>query len=225
MGSIVSQGIVLSRTDFGEADRIITVLTPDQGRIRLIAKGVRKIKSKLAGGIELFSISDITFIKGRGEIDTLVSSRLRTHFSKIVSDIDRTMFGYKVLKKINKTVEDNAGREYFDLLAVMLDGLNHTDIGLEIIEIWFNCQLLKLAGHSPNLSTDTAGVKLSPDNTYNFDLEKMAFVASPNGRYTPNHIKLLRLSFSLESPIQLANIKDVKDVLDSGSGLVKALDR
>ncbi|MDO8591465.1 MAG: DNA repair protein RecO, partial [bacterium] len=71
MNRYVTQGIVLSRTDFGEADRILTFLTNDHGKVRAIAKGVRKSKSKLAGGIELFSISDLTLIIGRGEINTL----------------------------------------------------------------------------------------------------------------------------------------------------------
>jgi len=56
----VTTGLVLSRTDFGEADRIITVLTPDHGKLRLMAKGVRRMKSKLAGGIDLFTVSDLT---------------------------------------------------------------------------------------------------------------------------------------------------------------------
>lgn len=59
---IVTSGIVLNRINFGEADRILTVITPDQGKLSLIAKGVRKEKSKLAGGIELFSVSNISFI-------------------------------------------------------------------------------------------------------------------------------------------------------------------
>ncbi|MEJ0073760.1 MAG: DNA repair protein RecO [Candidatus Saccharibacteria bacterium] len=85
----VTTGIVLTRVDYGEADRIITLITPDQGKLRLMAKGVRRIKSKLAGGIELFSVSNITFIRGRGDIGTLVSSRVLTHYGRIVSDLDR----------------------------------------------------------------------------------------------------------------------------------------
>jgi DNA repair protein RecO (recombination protein O) len=73
MQQLQTRGIILSRTDFGEADRILTVLTPQQGKLRLMAKGVRKIKSKLAGGIELFSVSDITYIRGKGELGTLIS--------------------------------------------------------------------------------------------------------------------------------------------------------
>ena len=137
MNQIVSVGIILARTNFGEADRIITILTPDHGKVRLMAKGVRRIKSKLAGGVELFSISDITFITGRGEIGTLISSRLKTHFNEIAKDIDRTMYGYEMLKVINKVTEDMAGEEYFNLLSVALEALNQSSLSLESLSLWF----------------------------------------------------------------------------------------
>ena len=56
MNQLVTDGIVLSRVNYGEADRIIKLLTPEAGKLSLMARGVRKPKSKLAGGIELFSI-------------------------------------------------------------------------------------------------------------------------------------------------------------------------
>lgn len=106
MNQIVTTAIVLGRTDYGEADRILTLLTPDQGKLRLLAKGVRRVKSKLAGGIELFSVSTITFVRGRGDIGALVSTRLNKHYGHIVQDLDRTMLGYELLKQLNKTTED-----------------------------------------------------------------------------------------------------------------------
>ena len=108
MQQIVTRGIVLTRTNYGEADRIVTILTPDHGKQRLMAKGVRKLKSKLAAGLELFSVSDISYIPGRGEVHTLVSSRLRVHYGKIVENLDRTMLGYELLKRINRATEDAA---------------------------------------------------------------------------------------------------------------------
>ena len=53
-----TQAVVLRRTNYGEADRILQLLTPD-GRRSVMARGVRKEKSKLAGGIELFAVSDV----------------------------------------------------------------------------------------------------------------------------------------------------------------------
>ncbi|HSX44579.1 MAG TPA: DNA repair protein RecO [Candidatus Saccharimonadales bacterium] len=209
MKSLVDQGIVLSRTNFQEADRILTVITANHGKIRLMAKGVRKVKSKLAGGIELFSINDLTFIEGRGEIDTLISSRLKQNFGHIISDINRTMFGYELLKRLNRATEDNADIEYFELLAKALNGLNDLLLEQERIELWFNCQLLKLAGHSPNLKNDTNNQPLKSNQTYQFDIEDMTFTTNPDGRYNANQIKLLRLAILSEKPERLGQIKKI----------------
>ncbi|NBW29251.1 DNA repair protein RecO [bacterium] len=89
MNKVISESIVLSRINYGDNDRIVTVITRDQGKIRLIAKGSRKLKSKLAAGIELFSVSEISFIKGKGDIDTLVSSRGIEYFINIQKDLDK----------------------------------------------------------------------------------------------------------------------------------------
>jgi len=62
MKKIVTSAIVLSRINFGEADKIVTFITPSSGKLSCIARGARKIKSKLAGGIELFSVNTISYI-------------------------------------------------------------------------------------------------------------------------------------------------------------------
>jgi DNA repair protein RecO (recombination protein O) len=202
-------GIVLSRTDYGEADRIVTLLTPHNGKLRLMARGVRKIKSKLAGGIELFSVSDITYIEGRKEIGTLISARLKTHYGRITTDIDRVQQGYELIKLLNKSTEDEPEAEYFDLLKTVLESLDDPDVGLEIIRAWFDAQLLKQAGHSPNLSTDTAGNKLAADQTYTFDLDSMSFALAPKGRFKAEHIKTLRLLFSGYTPRDVAQVQGI----------------
>jgi DNA repair protein RecO (recombination protein O) len=220
---IVTKGIILSRTDFGEADRILMVLTPDHGKIRLMAKGVRKIKSKLAGGIELFSVSDVSFISGRGEIGTLTSSRLKKHFDQIVKNIDRTMFGYELLKIINRATEDNAGEEYFILLQSALAGLDDEKLSQELLQLWLYMQLLKLGGHSPNLKTDKAGNKLATEQKYTFNIDDMNFVAHLQGPYSSGHIKMLRLAIGLESPLALQKVQDSDRVLPEGLQLAKTM--
>jgi DNA repair protein RecO (recombination protein O) len=198
--------IVLARTNYGEADRIVTVLSPDYGRLRLMAKGVRKVKSKLAGGIELFSVSHITFIKGRGDISTLVSARLERHYGKIVNDIVRVQLGYDLIKLLNKTIEDEAEKEYFELLEHTLQALDDLATNDELIRIWFLAQLLRLGGHMPNLQTDSFGEKLNPHELYEFDYDAMAFVQHDQGQFTPDHIKFTRLIFSGNPPSVLRKV-------------------
>lgn len=193
MNVVKTNGIILARTNFQEADRILTVLTPDQGKLRLIAKGVRKERSKMAGGVELFSVNELSFIRGRGEIGTLVSSRLVTHFGTIVKDINRTMYGYEFLKLINKITEDNTEAEYFHLAEKVLSALDDSKLDLKLVMLWANMRLMNATGHATNLVTDTKGNSLVASKNYEFDMGEMGFLLSQNGAYKSGHIKLLRL--------------------------------
>ena len=223
MRQLQTTGIILGRTDYGEADRIITVLTPDQGKLRLMAKGVRRVKSKLAGGIELFSVSDLTFIRGRGDIGTLVSSRLRGHYASIVKDIDRVQLGYQLIKQLNKATEDEPEPAYFRLLEQGFAALDDPSIDRELIRGWFELQLLRLAGHSPNLASDSTGASLDPDGHYDFDFETMAFAGSPRGNFTAAHIKTLRLLLSDNPPAALQKVKGIDVAINDLSPLIRAV--
>ena len=210
---IVTRGIVLSRRDYQEADRILHVLTPDNGRISLIAKGVRRPKSKMAGGIELFTINELTYLPSKSDLKTLVSSRMSVNYGNIVKDIQRTMTGYDLIKQLNRYVEDEAGQEYFDLLAAVLGGLNDAEVSLPYVETWFALHLLQIAGHTLNLSTDTEGSALSADEAYLFDFDSGGFRVQAGGPYNVNHLKLLRLIHSLQSPVLLKQVQDADEYI------------
>ena len=105
MLSIMSNDIrvkafVLRRTNFGEADRIINFLT-EQGLISAIAKGVRKEKSKLAGAVELFCLSEITLHSGlNNKLCVLTSAKMLEAYSNIVYDLEKLELASLVMKKI-----------------------------------------------------------------------------------------------------------------------------
>lgn len=216
----VTHGILLARTNYGEADRIITVITPDFGKLKLMARGVRKVKSKLAGGIELFSVSSITFIKGKKDIGTLVSTRLQTHYNHIVEDIDRTMLGYEVLKTTNKMTQDNCESDYYMLLLRTLGSLNNNQLNQTLIYCWFLAQLIKLSGNMPNLKTTTSGETLQPNSNYQFDYQEMGFFESSGSAFSSNHIKMLRLLMS-EDVEKLQMIQSTQVVLVDLTQLLK----
>lgn len=223
MKPLLTQGIVLSRTDYGEADRILTLLTPSRGKLRLMARGVRKPKSKLAGGIELFSTTEITYMRGRGEIGTLISARLSTYYSHIVHDIDRVQLGYELIKVLNKATEDQPEPEYFDLLQQAFAALDDAAIDLGLIRSWFEAQLLRQAGHSPNLSTDVGGQKLEPDASYNFDFDTMAFAPHPSGNFRAEHIKTLRLLFHGHPATKLQQVQGLTATLPGLTPLIRTM--
>jgi DNA repair protein RecO (recombination protein O) len=221
MNQIVTKGIVLSRTDYGEADRILTLLTPDQGKLRLMAKGVRRIKSKLAGGIELFSVTNITFVRGRGDIGTLVSTRLLHYYSHIVEDIDRTMLGYECIKQLNKATEDQPEPVYFELLEEAFAALDDPQLSLELVQVWFGAQLVRLSGHTPDLQTDSAGNKLDATGSYNFAFEDTSLTPHPEGALKVDEIKFLRLLFGAHTPRQLAQVSGSSELATRTRQLVQ----
>ena len=220
-----TKGIILARTDFGEADRILIFLTPDHGKVRAIAKSVRKSQSRLAGGIELFSVSDLTLVVGRGEINTLISSRLVRHCGNIVKDIERTKLAYEFLRVMNKATEDKPEEAYFKLLGGGLEALDDLELEPELTALWFDMQLLKLAGHMPNLRTDSYGAKLTKVKSYSIDLEKMRFEPRPQGTgsFTANDIKFLRLGFSASKPQTIHRINGADKVAAACQPLIQTM--
>ncbi|HUP26637.1 MAG TPA: DNA repair protein RecO [Candidatus Limnocylindrales bacterium] len=223
MNQNITTGIVLTRTNYQEADRIMTLLTPDNGKLRALARGVRKSKSKLAAGVELFSVSEISFVRGRGELATLTSARLNKHYGRIVQDINRTMSGYEFIKLLNKVTEDEPGPEYFELLQQLFEALDDPLISLELIRLWFYAQLLRLAGHTPNLHTDSSDGRLVANSNYVFVHDDMAFAARSDGPFIADHIKFLRLSFSGNAPHLLQKVQGTAGLIEPCLQLVRTM--
>ncbi len=90
-----SLGLILDKRDFREADRFFTVFTKDFGKIEALARGERKIKSKLRGGLELFYLSEIEFVQGR-RWKILVDASLADNFNKIRRDLSKIETASKI---------------------------------------------------------------------------------------------------------------------------------
>lgn len=211
MKTTTTRAIVLRRTNYGEADRILQLLTPE-GRRSVMARGVRKQKSKLAGGIELFAICDVVLGDGKGELGILTSSRLVHFYRHIIEDYDRLQFGYFVIQQVTKASENVDEPEWFDLLSEVFMGLDVMTIPLPLTQTWFYLKYAGLLGHQLNLEIDTNGEKLSAQRTYRYDIGEQGLRETPSGEINGEHIKLLRL-ISTRSIKILAQIGGVNDLL------------
>lgn len=211
MKTKTTRAIVLRRTNYGEADRILQLITPE-GRRSVIARGVRREKSKLAGGIELFAISDVVLGEGKGELGILVSARLVQFYRHILEDYDRMQFGYEVVKLIAKASEMVDEPEWYDMLADLLMALDNKTIPLPLAQTWFYVHYGDLLGHDLNLARDTDGEKLSADKTYRYDSADGGLRESSSGSIGSEHIKLLRL-IATKSLKVLAQVGGTEGVL------------
>lgn len=209
-----TKAIILSRINYGEADRIMQILTPESGRMGVMAKGVRREKSKLAGGIELLAVCDLVIHQGRGELGLIISARLDTFFAHILEDYDRLQFAYYVLKDVSKAAEVLAEPAFYELTKTALSSLNAKNISLNVVELWYRLQMAILLGVGINLATDNHGMKLVQDARYRFDIDDMAFVYDEQGPYTSDHIKLLRVA-SAQNPHIIAQVKGIDQLIDT----------
>ena len=213
MKTIRTKAIVLRRTNYGEYDRILQLITPEYGKVSAIAKGVRKEKSRLAGGVELFGRSDVTISLGKGELGILTGARLEQFYRSILADYDRLQFGYETIKQISKAADSLDEPAFFDLLDQALALLDDPQVPLSLVKTWFWLQLAILLGIGVNLATDDSGMKLVEDARYNFDEMRGVFSFHEKGRFGADHIKLLRL-LSAQSPRVALNVRGVDGLIE-----------
>jgi len=192
MQSLRTRAIVLRRTNYGEADRVVQLLTPE-GKKSVIAKGVRREKSRLAGGIELFAICDVVIGQGKSELGILTSARLIKFYSHIMKDYDRMQFAYAAIKLVTKSSEMVDEPEWYDILSEVFMGLDVDSIKLELVQTWFYLHYSALMGHELSLWHDTSGEKLVIGKNYRYVESDQGMEQMDNGELTTEHVKLLRL--------------------------------
>ena len=146
-----TQAIILSRRDFGESDRLLTLFTPDQGKIRAIAKGARKPQAKLSGHVELFARSDVIIHRGRN-LDILTQAELVEAYRGLREDLRRGAYANYAAELLDRFTadEDLEQAALFDLLDDTLGRIaDFADPALAAR--YFELQLLELAGFRPEL--------------------------------------------------------------------------
>lgn len=147
-----SEAIVLKRRDYGEADRVLTVFTPERGKLTLLAKGVRKTKSRKAGHVELFTHATFLIAKGR-TWDLVTQAETIEPFVALREDLLRTSYAYYAAELLDSfTQEHDAHPPMFGLLQETLGRLAASNKqALPVAARFYDLRLLTLAGYQPEL--------------------------------------------------------------------------
>lgn len=215
-----THAFVLRRTNYGEADRIINLISP-VGKIAVMAKGVRKPKSKLAGGIEMFSLTNVNLHFGKSEMAVLTGAKMEKFYGEILKDLTRMELASEMLKKINKASDSVDSAGFFEILK---SGLSALDSGCDIrlVDAWFNLNLMKIVGEEVNLYRDINGEQLKVDLKYSWNNMEMAFYPDDSGNIDANVIKILRLLISADLDVvrRIKHISNYVEVLNDFSKMV-----
>ena len=211
MSAQQTRAIILRRTNYGEADRILKLLTPF-GQRSVIAKGVRREKSKLAGGIELFAVSDVVITSGKSDLGILTSARLVQFYRHILEDYDKLQFGYEAINVVARVSDEINDEGWFTVLEQVYDGLNRQDIDLQLVQSWFYLHYAELTGYALSLERDVIGNRLDANRRYMYDVSERGLRPSEQGDVTADHIKYLRI-ISTKSLSTVAQIGGAASIL------------
>ncbi len=171
-----TRGFIINKTDRGESDRIFTIFTEDFGKLELLAKAERKIKSKLRAGLELFYLSEIEFIQGK-IYKTLTDTILIESFAGIREDLDKLKVAHQITEVLDTLVKgEEPDQQIWQLLSESLKVLNNWKIEnclpaqagkLKIIYYYFLWNFLSVMGYQLDLYNCVAcQKKISPGKIY-----------------------------------------------------------
>ena len=144
MSTYKTEGVILKRSNYGEADRILTIYTKQYGKIRAIAKGVRKITSRKGGNLELFNHCVLFLAEGRN-LDIITEAQVVNSFSRLSQDLEKTAGAFYLVELVDQLTPDGqANRQVFDLLVSALAKL--LDCQTDQVLADFEVSLLRLLG-------------------------------------------------------------------------------
>ena len=147
--SYTSEGIVLARRSYGEEDRILAVYSKLHGRVSLIAKGVRKLRSKKRGHIEIFNKISFQAVSGNS-LDIMTEAIVIDDLFDLKKNLKKVSLAYYFMEVIGKiTHEGEANYEVYNILQQSLQNLKKTK-ELKKLRFDFILRLLTVLGYWPN---------------------------------------------------------------------------
>lgn len=157
MRSFTTEGIIIKRRNFGEADRILTVFTKRNGKIKVKASGVRKINSRRSSHVELLNHSMLTLYMGRA-MPILTEAQTVEDFSEVKEDLGKVGFAYHICELLDGLCPEN--QENNNIFSLLKNSLTHltTNEGKTFINE-FERELLSILGFysktqfNPNFNT------------------------------------------------------------------------
>jgi DNA repair protein RecO (recombination protein O) len=188
------EGVVLRTHKLGEADRIVTLLTKGHGKVRAVAKGVRRTSSKFGARLEPFMVADIQFYEGRS-LDTIQQAEtIASYGADIVDDYPRFTAASVMVETADKVTELEGSPQQYLLLVGALRSLSRQEHPTELTLDSYLLRALSLAGWAPTFDSCARCGEMGPHESFVVQLGGMVCVkCAPPGapHIIPEVVELL----------------------------------
>ncbi|MCK5490452.1 MAG: DNA repair protein RecO [Candidatus Pacebacteria bacterium] len=219
MSTYKTQGIIIKRSHFGEANLLLDVYTKEYGKIQVVARSARKAKGKLKGHLEIFLMTDIILAHGKN-IDTVINSTVEENFLNFRKNLKISLGAYYALELINKmTIQHHKDERVFEVLKKELYFLDYVASEAstgeckvsEVVKkyylslLFLQINMLSLSGFHPEVKKciSCSDKIISGKNCFSFKLggildKKCSHKDKDAINVNDNAIKLIRLFSSRE---------------------------
>ena len=186
------QGVVLRTIKLGESDRIVTFVTQTHGKVRAVAKGVRKTKSRFGARLEPLTHVALQLYEGRGDLDTVTQAETIDTFRPVREDLDRMTRATAMLEVVDQVAQEReANPRLYQMLVGALRAMAANSSPVLVPAFFW--KLLSLEGFHPML--DVCAGCGTPDELVAFDLSQGGVLCRSCRRglgVSPDALDLLR---------------------------------
>lgn len=205
MGIVKTKGIIISENNTGDFDKMLTMITPDLGKISCAARGARRSKSSLMAGTQLLTFGEYILYKG-ANVYNINSCELIEVFYNIRIDLEKLNIAAYITKIINDvTTENQNSYKILQLFLNTLYTISETDKNLDMILSIFRLRLLKIIGFSPNI-LECVNCKTKENLRY-FSIKDNGFKCAVCGKQDKSTIEM---SDATKTAIQYAILAEPK---------------
>ena len=173
MALVETEGLILKTYSLAEADKIVVLLTQHEGLVRGVAKGAKRLKSRFGGGLEPFTVVDITYFQK--EERELVSIRqielVKSFFDVAGNPFFLQKFAYLSELLVNFAPPHDPDERLYRMAKICLETAAANPKNLENIALYFELWILRLGGYLPDWSAcDVCGTQINSDETANLQI-------------------------------------------------------
>lgn len=152
MSTFYTKGIILSKTDRGEADQLFNIYTKDRGKVVALGRATKKMQSKLNGSLQPFTVLRLMIANGK-VFDHVAGVDIVIHYSEVMKDLKKIVLGSHGLELVDSLTKlGNGDDRIFNLLDKYLEAINDNDFAdndWQLVKQAFTIKLLTLLGFKP----------------------------------------------------------------------------
>ncbi|CAH1055780.1 DNA repair protein RecO [Paenibacillus pseudetheri] len=147
------EGIVIRSMDYGEGNAIITLCTENAGKVGVLVRGAKKVKSRHAALIQLFTVGEFVFFRNNGGLGTLNSGEITKSHHPLREDLIKAAYASYACELLDKVLHDEeTGSFWFRQLTACLNALEEDKEPGVIINV-YEMKILQAAGYGPEFDT------------------------------------------------------------------------